>query len=100
MEYNSKNIGYFSESMITTAFLKAGLKLSKPIYDNLRYDLIIDVDNKLYRIQCKTASLKDGYLIIPTASRSGCLKHKRRTYFDEIEYFAIASPELNKIFIL
>ena len=33
--------------------------VSKPILDNARYDLILDYNNKLYRIQIKTSAWKD-----------------------------------------
>lgn len=47
------------------AFMKMGYKVSFPYGEDCKYDLIVDTGNKLYRIQCKTASAlpnpKDGF---------------------------------------
>ena len=35
--------------------IEQGYTVSKPVIDNARYDLILDYNNKLYRIQIKTS---------------------------------------------
>jgi len=44
-----------AEYSVITALLKRGFKVLKPIGDRLPYDLAIDLDNKLIRIQVKSA---------------------------------------------
>ena len=37
------------------AFMKQGYKVSIPYGEDCRYDLVVDIKNHLYRIQCKTS---------------------------------------------
>lgn len=37
------------------AFMKQGYKVSIPYGEDCRYDLVVDIKNSLYRIQCKTS---------------------------------------------
>ena len=42
------------ESML--AFMKLGYNVSIPFGEDSRYDFIVDINDKLYKIQCKTCS--------------------------------------------
>ena len=44
-----------AESAVTTELLKRGFKVLKPIGDRLPYDLAIDFNGKLIKIQVKSA---------------------------------------------
>ena len=65
MEYNTKQKGNITEMQCALAFMKMGYKVSFPYGEDCKYDLIVDTGNKLYRIQCKTASAlpnpRDGF---------------------------------------
>ena len=56
---NQKQKGNLTEIKCMTAFLEAGYNVSIPYGDSCRYDLIVDINGKLIRVQVKTASLKD-----------------------------------------
>ena len=56
MEYSTKQKGNITEMQCALAFMKMGYKISFPYGEDCKYDLIVDTGNKLYRIQCKTAS--------------------------------------------
>ena len=53
---NSKMVGNLTEINCLKAFTELGYGVSIPFGDCLRYDLVVDIKNKLYKIQCKTAS--------------------------------------------
>ena len=38
------------------AFMKLGYQVSIPFGEDSRYDFVVDINNKLYKIQCKTCS--------------------------------------------
>ena len=49
--------GNLTEMECMTAFMELGYQVSIPFGEDSRYDFIADVNNRLYRIQCKTSSL-------------------------------------------
>ena len=58
MELTSKQKGNLTELQCLTAFYENGCHVSLPYGENSRYDMIVDVNGKLLRVQVKTSSLK------------------------------------------
>ena len=93
MELTSKQKGNLTELQWLTAFYEQGCHVSLPYGENSRYDMIVDVDGQLLRVQVKTSSLKDeeGNSII-FSCRSSRINTKgainTRYTSDEIDYFA------------
>lgn len=57
---NTVSIGDIGESVAIMKFTQKQCVVSKPLTNNSRYDLIIEYNNKLYRVQVKTTqSIKD-----------------------------------------
>lgn len=64
---NTVTIGDIGESIAIMKFTQNGCIVSKPLSNNARYDLIVEINNKLYRIQVKTiSSIKDGKMEFAT----------------------------------
>lgn len=55
VELTPKQKGNITEMECTLAFMKAGYKVSVPYGEDCRYDLVVDISNHLYRVQCKTS---------------------------------------------
>lgn len=56
MNMNITNqLGQLTELWCQIDFCERGIVLSQPTNPSSRYDFIADINNKLYRIQCKTA---------------------------------------------
>lgn len=55
MELTTKQKGNITEVECILAFMKAGYKVSIPYGEDCKYDLVVDINNHLYRIQCKTS---------------------------------------------
>lgn len=74
---------------------KRGYDLSVPFGDNVKYDLIIDDDGVLFRVQCKTAwKTNHGTIRFNTHSqttRDG--KYHESSYVGEIDAFIVRHPE-------
>ncbi|HEY4386875.1 MAG TPA: group I intron-associated PD-(D/E)XK endonuclease [Ktedonobacteraceae bacterium] len=110
LKRHTKALGEYSEIVIAGRLLQAGFYVLKPFGDSLRYDLVIeDADGKFWKVQCKTAWLQDkgGIKVIKflTTSRhdndsGGRYNHARRGYHGEIDFFAVYSPDLDKVYII
>ena len=69
--YQTNQKGLLTELHCQLAFTEAGISLFVPISQDSKADFIADINNKLYRIQCKTASIsmnKDFFQITCIAS--------------------------------
>ena len=56
MEQNTKYLGNLTELQCITRFYELGYPISIPYGDSEKYDMILDVNGKLYRLQCKHAN--------------------------------------------
>ena len=51
--------GDVTELLVSAYLLKLGYVVSKPLTQDSKYDLIVDINHKLIRIQVKTARSND-----------------------------------------
>lgn len=88
---NSKQKGISTELQCLAAFGKLGIQTLIPYGDYARYDIVIDVNNQFYKIQCKTSSIQENGSY-KFSCRSTAANHSRaasRSYTDdEIDFFA------------
>lgn len=56
---NSKQQGDYGVLQAINYYMGKGYDVSLPFGDNLRYDLIVDKEGTLYRVQCKTSVTKN-----------------------------------------
>jgi hypothetical protein len=86
--------GLRSEVALTNAFVQLGYAVFLPVGHNHRYDLVLEVDGRFVRVQCKTGRLRDGVIRFNTVStRSNRTDVLRRGYEDEVDAFAIWCPQ-------
>ena len=94
---NTKYLGNLTELQCITRFYELGYSVSIPYGDSEKYDMIVDINGKLYRLQCKHANLhlnSEGfvdYLTIKTTWQSGYTKNssykKNRYTKKDCDYF-------------
>ena len=94
--------GAIAEPAITKVALEIGWDVYRPAREGRRYDLILEMENGLARIQCKWAPLQRDALVVRSYStprtRSGLL---RKVYADgEFDYLAAYSPDLDRCYLL
>ena len=97
---NKTQIGDISEQKFILYCLEREIPISKPIGNNLPYDFIIDYDNKLYKIQVKTAYRSKTQNSWTFSTRSCSKNYNEITtsnYIGKIDYFASVNPENNII---
>ena len=64
---NTVLVGDIGESVAIAAFTTAGLVVSKPLSNNAKYDLIVELNNSLYKVQVKsTNSIKNDKMYFAT----------------------------------
>ena len=95
MEYTTNQKGLITEMEVMLHFIKLGYAVSYPLNQDSRYDCILDVNGKLYKIQIKTSHLStksQNSIEFKTRSITTTVGHyKESTYdIDEIDYFATA----------
>ncbi len=53
---NSQSIGRIGELLVNLKFLEQGYSVYRPEQENSTYDLIVEKDNKIYRVEVKTTT--------------------------------------------
>ena len=92
---NSKQLGNITEVEVMLEFLKQGYQVLTPYGDCERYDFVVEIQNKFYKIQVKTAHIEEGKISFNTASThysNGKCIHDTYTKKD-IDYFAFYIKE-------
>ena len=83
--------GAIAETAIAAAAVEMGIFVLRPVVEGRRYDLLFDVDHRLYRVQCKWARRRGGVIDVRLV---GC-RHTPRGYvystYDASEIDAVAA---------
>jgi len=90
-----------AESAVVTELLKRGFKVLKPVGDRLPYDLAIDHDGELIRIQVKSAwfdSSEDAYIVDVRRTKTNRRKMLRHRYTARDFDFAILYIDDHRVF--
>lgn len=91
-----------AEAAVITAPLKRGFNVLQPVGDRLPYDLAVDVNGKLLRIQVKSAWLYNGSYTVDTRRTKTNRRKMLRAHYDEKDFdFAILYIDrLNAFYIM
>ena len=69
---NTKQQGDIGVAMAIAYYTAQGCVVCPPLTDNARYDLVIDRDGKLFRVQCKCTSYwADGTPVVALRTNGG-----------------------------
>lgn len=83
--------GITTEMFVAARLLQLGYNVSQPLCQDSKYDLIVDVSNKLFRLQVKTARLiNENTILFNCRSTTKNSQTNKSRYYqpDEIDYFA------------
>lgn len=98
MDLKAKQLGIIGEEALALEFIKNGFTVSKPIGDNAPYDLIVDINGILKKIQVKTTEkVHEGgtmYWVI-SKSRQNHKNYRKEFYDNEIDGFGLYCIENN-----
>lgn len=81
--------GVLTELQCQRDFIAKGILVSQPITQDSKYDYIVDIDNKLYKIQCKSSSISELGDYIRMKTKSTNIRTMKDTYYssEDIDYF-------------
>ena len=77
-----------------------------PFGENQRYDLVVEIDERLVRVQCKTGRLRDGVIKFNACSSSYHHPGRDRTsgynhsYKGQAEFFGVYCPQIDAVFLV
>lgn len=96
MYNNSSVIGNIGETVALAEFAKRGVPVLIPFGQNVPYDLVIQLNNKFYKVQCKTCqSVKDGKMLFNVCRTNG-FTGKHTTYTsEEVDFLFLYCIENN-----
>jgi hypothetical protein len=102
VELTPSQKGAAAEAAITAAVIQLGLTVLRPLCEGRRYDLIVDLEPALLRVQCKLARRVGGVLTVRTeTSRFTPNGYIRKPYSSaEIDALAAYAPELRASFLI
>ena len=94
--------GAIAEAAITAAAVELGIFVLRPMVEGRRYDLVFDVDQRLYRVQCKWARRRGAVVLVNLEScRHTPHGYVRMTYdASEIDGVAADCQELKECYWL
>ena len=90
-ELTTQQKGITTEIFVAARLLELGYNVSQPFCQDSKYDLIVDVNNKLYRLQVKTARLINNDTIVfncRSTTKNSQTNKSRYYQADEIDCFA------------
>jgi PD-(D/E)XK endonuclease len=94
--------GAVAEAALTTASLELGFTVLRPLCEGRRYDLVIDLEPQLLRVQCKLARLRSGALSVGLRTNrctpGGYVSTAYST--QEIDAVGVYSPDLRACFLI
>lgn len=90
---NTKHTGDLSVARIVARLVELERVVSIPFGDNARYDLIVELVDRLLRVQCKTGRLEGGAIVFPVSSSAAHRGDGRRSYHGEVDAFAVHCPD-------
>ena len=96
-----KQKGELAEQICISELMKFEVVVAKPIGDNQRYDLIIDLCGKLYKAQVKTGHLNRTRKVWHRcySVRINSKQYITKGYVNAIDVFLIYCPDNNEVWV-
>ena len=94
--------GAAAEAFFAAAAIQLGLTVLRPLSEGRRYDLVVDLEPNLLRVQCKSAHRLDGALSIRLDTNRCTPRGYVSTSYDASEIDAIGaySPHLGSCYLI
>lgn len=81
--------GKITELRCQQDFIERGILVSQPIVADSKYDFIVDIKGKLFKVQCKSSCLSktEDYITMRTKSKN--IRTNKESYYSkqDIDYF-------------
>lgn len=102
MELSSHFKGEITEQQVAIEFLKLGLQVCKPLVQSSKYDFVVDIENKLYKIQVKTSTPKEenSYIEFATSTSHTNTRGTLNLTYSENDVDFFATMYNNKCYLI
>ncbi len=102
VELTPSQKGAAAEAAITAAVIQLGFTVLRPLCEGRRYDLVVDLEPALLRVQCKLARHLDGALAVHLqTNRYTPAGYVSTTYTPaEVDAVAAYSPDFRRSFLI
>jgi prevent-host-death family protein len=101
--HDTNHKGNVAEAAIAAEATKLGIPVLKPLVEHTRYDLVFEVDDSLFRIQCKWAPLREDVVVVNLMSAcytSGGRQIRRPYTAAEIDAVAVYCQALDECYLV
>ena len=102
--YDTKLLADIAESAVIVELLRRGFKVLQPLGDRLPYDLGIDVNGKLLRIQVKSAwyeASKQLYTVDVRRTKTNRRRMRRERYTsDDFDFAILYLPDRDTCYVM
>jgi hypothetical protein len=96
---DTSSIGNRTEAVVLAALIEAGYQALLPFGSGHPYDIALDDDGRLVRVQCKTGRLlKEGVVFFPTAS--WCRNLSYRSYRGDVDFFGVYCSGTGQVYLV
>ena len=85
--------GSLTELAVAKALLKKGYPISFPYGENQRYDLVVEIDGHLKKVQCKTARFRGDTIDFNCSGTNG-------PYTNDADFFGVCCIEIDKTYLI
>lgn len=94
--------GELTEIAVAHAFKANGYKVSVPLGTDCRYDLIVDLDGVLSRVQCKTSVFRPKEMTVEFNCCSGSYAGSdgSSNYNCDVEFIATYNRKVKRVFLV
>jgi hypothetical protein len=102
IELTPSQKGAAAEAAITAMTIELGLVVLRPLCEGSRYDLMIDLEPELLRVQCKMARHRSGVLSVRLQTSRHTPSGYVKTCYTaaEVDVIAAYSPEFHRAFLI
>jgi len=101
MKRDTNKIGDMAEAQCLAALVRAGKTVLIPFGSADDYDLVIEENEKFFRVQCKKAQLINGAVKVKAYSlHQNNGKYRNRSYENRADLIAAYCEELNKTYLM
>lgn len=99
---NPSEIGDVSVARVLAALVQNGEVVLVPFGDARRYDLAVDRNGQLVRVQVKTGRVRKGAILFWTCSNTKLsgVSDARKSYVGEADFFAVFCPETDSCYMV
>lgn len=95
---STRDLGDYAEIAAATIFTKRGNIVSKPLTENSTYDLVVDMDGILKKVQVKARSIRNNKVNIELFTSMRNYKKEYKT--GDFDFLVIYAKELNKFALI